>query len=41
MTEPVTGISQRRLVLHFGIKDTIIACDKAAILKTNENVRNI
>jgi hypothetical protein len=38
MTEAVTGISQRRLVLHFGIKDSIIASDKAAGLKTNENV---
>jgi hypothetical protein len=39
MTEAVTGISKRRLVLHFGIKDTIIASEKAAGLKTNENVR--
>jgi hypothetical protein len=38
MADSVTGISRRRLVLHFGIKDTIIASDKAAGLKTNENV---
>lgn len=35
----VTGITNRRLVLHFGVKDTIIAIDRAAGLKTTENVR--
>jgi len=38
MAESVTGMSKRRLVLHFGLKDTILACDKASDLKTNENV---
>jgi hypothetical protein len=39
MADSVTGMSQRRLVLHFGIKDTIIMGDKSAGLKINENVR--
>jgi hypothetical protein len=39
MAQSVTGMSKRRLVLHFGLKDTIIVNDKAAGLQTNENVR--
>jgi len=35
----VTGLTKRRLVLHFGLKNTILACDKASGLKTSENVR--